>query len=263
MSYAVYQETDSARSSARRGGRCRRRRPGGRVYAPPLPLEKYCSLWTGNQMVLAGWSRLDGYAGLEPQRRLDYASLPALQAGSASWVQRDAITAKIAGLIPRGDDWLQVPGALPRVRLVTNAVASDDPARDIRHLDLHTTALTELPLRLSPTPPGTARLTAQRPGRLELAVDAPGRQLLVVSESYHSGWRATVAGAPQPVLRVNGDFLGCVVGPGKQNVLLEFRPDSLYRGLLASLAGLGLTAATLAYSMAPFRRPRRPEDLRP
>ena len=64
------------------------------------------------------------------------------------------------------------------------------------------------------------------------------------------------------MLRVNGDYLGCVVGPGKQNVLLEFRPDSLRRGLLASLAGLGLTAAALVYGMAPFRRPPRPEECR-
>ena len=117
--------------------------------------------------------------------------------------------------------------------------------------------MTEFPLPLSETPPGEARLTAQRPGRLEVAIDAPGRQLLVVSESYHSGWRAAVDGASQPVLRVNGDYLGCVVGPGKQNVLLEFRPESLRRGLLASFAGLGLTVATLVCGMAPFRRPRR------
>ena len=47
---------------------------GGRVFAPPQPLDEYCKLWTGNQMVLAGWYRADGYAGLEPQRELDYAS---------------------------------------------------------------------------------------------------------------------------------------------------------------------------------------------
>ena len=48
-----------------------------------------------------------------------------------------------------------------------------------------------------------------------MAVATPTRQLLVVSESYHPGWQAAVDGVPQPVLRVNGDFLGCVVGPGK------------------------------------------------
>ena len=260
MSYAVYAETarlDQVPAAAVAPPAA----PGGRVYAPPLPLEAYGNLWTGNQMILAGWNRLDGYAGLAPQRRLDYASLPALQAGSASWVQRDATTARIAGLTPCGNDWLQVPGALPRVRLVAKALASDDPARDIRRIDVRTTALTDFPLRLSATPPGEARLAAQRPGRLEVAVAAPGRQLLVVSESYHSGWRATIDGAPQAVLRVNGDYLGCVVGPGKQNVLLEFRPESLWRGWLASLAGLGLTAAALAWGMAPFRRPPPLKDV--
>ena len=257
MSYAVYAETarlDQVTAAAVAPPA----KPGGRVYAPPLPLEAYGNLWTGNQMILAGWTRLDGYAGLAPQRRLDYASLPALQAGTVSWVQRDATTAKIAGLTPGGNDWLQVPGALPRVRLVAKAMASVDPAHDIRRINVRTTALTDFPLQLSAGPPGDARSDGPAPGRIEVAVDAPGRQLLVVSESHHSGWRATIDGAPQPVLRVNGDYVGCAVGPGKQNVLLEFRPESLRRGWLASLAGLGLTAGALIWGMAPFRRPPPP-----
>ena len=80
MSYAVYQETarlDQVPAAAATPPADL----GGRVYAPPLPLEAYGNLWTGDQMVLTGWSRLDGYAGLEPKRRLDYASLPACKRG--------------------------------------------------------------------------------------------------------------------------------------------------------------------------------------
>ena len=258
MSYAVYQETarlDQVPAAAVAPPAA----PGGRVYAPPLPLEAYSNLWTGNQMILAGWSRLDGYAGLEPQRRLDYASLPALQAGSASWVQRDAMTAKIAGLTPCGDDWLQVPGALPRARLVANAVASNDPARYPPHRRAHDGV------------DGVSAPACRRRRRARRG----WRPSAPAASNWPSTPRATIAGRFGKLsFRLAGDgrraatgaagqrrLFGCVVGPGKQNVLLEFRPDSLRRGWLASLAGLGLTVAALVYGMAPYRRPPRPEDL--
>ena len=51
MSYAVYAETarlDQVSAAAVAPPAA----PGGRVYAPPLPLEAYGNLWTGNQMIL-------------------------------------------------------------------------------------------------------------------------------------------------------------------------------------------------------------------
>ena len=87
-----------------------------------------------------------------------------------------------------------MPGPLPRVRLVTHAVASQDPARDIQQIDVASTALTEYPVGLPAGSPGSVRLVKERPGRLELAVATRSRQLLVVSESYHTGWQAVVDG---------------------------------------------------------------------
>ena len=128
MSYSIYKQTDRLEHVARTATM-----PpadlGGRVYAPPQQFADGCRLWTGNQMILAGWHRTCGYAGLEPQRKLDYADLPALQASDTCWVERDPATAQIAGLMPCGTEWLQVPGPLPRVRLVTRAVPSQDPAQ--------------------------------------------------------------------------------------------------------------------------------------
>ena len=57
------------------------------------------------------------------------------------------------------------------------------------------------------------------------------------------GARSTAA--PARVYRVNGDFLGCVVEPGNSEVRLEFHPDSLFRGRLVTLAGLGLIGLCL------------------
>jgi hypothetical protein len=214
----------------------------GRVFAPPVE-EDGARLWIGNQIILAGWPRTDGYTGLEPKKQLDYCCLPALRVASTQWVRRDEKTAATAGLIPCGDQWLQVPDPLPRVRLVNRAVVSDCPARDIQHIDIEHEALCEHPLALGSgigDEPGQAELVAERPGRMAIEVHCESPQLLVVSESYHAGWQCMVNNAPRPLLRINGDFLGCVVQPGDETVILEFHPASLARGWLAMFAGLGL-----------------------
>ena len=90
-----------------------------------------------------------------------------------------------------------------------------------------------------------ARGAPQRPGRMEMAADGADAAIAGGFRELPPGWQAEVNGAPQPVLRTNGDFLGCVVGPGKQTVMLEFHPASLRHGWLVSGAGLGLIAVFL------------------
>jgi len=225
--------------------------PGERVLANVLGFDEP-GLRTGNQITLAGWHRTDGYAGLEPARRLDYRQLPALRVAGVRWVKRGERTDAIEGLNPHDDDWLEVPEPLPRIRLVSRVRPTADPAREITRIPIESTALVESPLDLPGGPPGKAALVAERPGRLQVRVDCPERQLLVVSESYHPGWRAEVDGHPRAVLRANGDFLGCVVGAGEHEVVLEFRPQSLRNGRLVSCLGLILMLISLA---VPLFRP--------
>jgi hypothetical protein len=214
-------------------------KPDGRVLGSLLRFDQP-GLRTSDLMMLAGWRRADGYVGLEPRRRLDYCLLPALRVAGVRWVQRNASTAEIAGLKPHGDLWLEVPHPLPRVRLVTQTRTGSDPGCDIARISPDTTAICEFPLTLPASKPGTAVLAAERPGRLVIDVDCPAMQLLVVAESYHSGWHAAVDGNPDEIFRTNGDFMGCVVGTGRHRVILNFEPSSLQRGWLASCLGLCL-----------------------
>jgi hypothetical protein len=235
----------------------------GRVFAPQAHADA-AREWVGNQMTLAGWPRLDGYADWEPRRRLNYLSLPALRVGSARWVLGSPATSSIAGLIPRDAEWLEVPDPLPRVRLVGRTVASQEPAEDLGRIDVERAALCEYDLALPPRPrgcpAGEATLLAQRPGWMHIQVQCSQPQLLVVSESFHRGWRCLVNGRPQPLLRVNGDFLGCPVEAGESQVLLEFRPASLQAGWLASLTGLALVFCCFLGSSvsSPWRRQTPP-----
>jgi len=61
------------------------------------------------------------------------------------------------------------------------------------------------------------------------------------------------------VLRVYGDFMGCVVDAGQHEVQFRFLPRSFAIGRWASLAGIGLCCVALAG--AP-ERPRSAEEAR-
>jgi len=210
-----------------------------RVFAPPAYGRRESSA-IGNQMTLAGWSRTDGYAALEPSKSLNYFQLPALQVASTRWVHRSPSTSVIDGLAPYDENWMQVPDPLPLVRLVTHVVQSTNPAEDLAKIDIRREALCEYALALPPGKAGTATLVQHRSGEMAVKVCCSSPQLLVIAESYHPGWQCTIDGRPRHAYPVNGDFLGCVIEPGNSEVRMEFHPDSRCRGRIVTLIGLGL-----------------------
>jgi hypothetical protein len=65
--------------------------------------------------------------------------------------------------------------------------------------------------------------------------------LLVVSDNWYPGWRATVDGRRTPILLVDQAIRAVAVGPGTHDVVLTYRPGTIYAGLL--LLALGLAGA--------------------
>ena len=65
--------------------------------------------------------------------------------------------------------------------------------------------------------------------KIRASTDAP--TLLVVSESLLRNWKATVNGAPSPIVRVDGALIGVPIRSGESTVELSYRPDDLYIGL--------------------------------
>lgn len=228
----------------------------------------------GDQLTIGGWHQLDGYAGLEPRRTLNYRDLAALRAAGVHWVygtaanlppeivaQADNPTDDAAGetgltvsSVESAPRWWPVRDPLPRVSLIPTAVASNDAAHDIAHINLVNTALldpstadAEVLSLLAASPSashhaagGTCRLVADRPGRLIVDATTNAPQLLLVTERYHRGWRATIDGQPAPVLKANGEFLACLLMPGQHHVEFAFEPGSLRWGQVVSLAALTL-----------------------
>jgi len=93
---------------------------------------------------------------------------------------------------------------------------------------------------------GKATIVLDRPGRIVVDVVAPGRRTLALTERYHDGWLATIDRAPLQTVRVEQDFLGCVLdGGGVRRVTLRFMPRSFVYGSIASAIGAVLLAGVL------------------
>jgi hypothetical protein len=201
-------------------------------------------------MLLAGLQRVDGYAGLEPARRRDYAKAPAQRLAGATYVLDGPSRADCSDAL-----WSPIGPSAPRARLVAHTIALEDRVDNAP--PPFDTAAVETPLELPAAAPGTAQVEVDRPGHIAVRCEAPARQLLVTTESFHSGWRAIVDGRVARVVRVDGDFLGCVVDGGTRLVDLQFRPNSLLVGEYVSASGLGLLLCTFAVRLGANRPPRK------
>jgi hypothetical protein len=202
------------------------------------------TLEVGNRMLLAGVARIDGYAGLKPRRLLDYSKPEQLRVAGVGWIYQSRPD-EIGGR--PSSPWKRLATPLPRARLVTKTIVGDSfEGWAAERFDV--CALVEKPLSIQPSQPGTVTLVVDKPGSLELDADGPTDQILILAESFHQGWRATVDDTVVPVLRVNRDFLGCVVPSGSRVVRLKFAPNSLRVGRAISAGGLGLLVVVVAWS---------------
>ena len=92
------------------------------------------------------------------------------------------------------------------------------------------------------TGPGEAMCSIEEfsPERLMLRLHAPADGIVVLSDTYAPGWKATRAGEPCAVLRTNGLFRGIRVPPGRHEILFEYRPLSVLVGRCVSLSVLAV-----------------------
>ncbi len=196
-----------------------------------------------DSLILKGYKLSNLYMSLAPRRLLDLSHPNA---------------ARVAGIGFRSDEtgrWHEMPLPLPRVNLVGKVLKSNDPASDLERIDPETTALAESSIDLKAGDAGIANMVVDRQGRLGVQTSANDPRLLVISESYHEGWHATIDGNPTVVLRINGDFMGCLVPAGVHAVRLEFSPWSLRVGRFVSLATLAcLLVLAIGFSWAALSR---------
>ena len=189
-----------------------------------------------SDMPLLGGARLMyGYVGLVPQMRL--LSDPEIAKSDPDLLRRLAAVRWKCG----DGRALEVEGWLPRARLVAEARVSTDLAADVRRYDPATVALVDKPIELPADvsqEPGRVEIARDRPGEIQCMVDAPAPRLLVLTESWYPGWRATIGRTAVPIVRTFGDFIGCVVPAGSSRVEFQFDNPVERRAAWVSLGGL-------------------------
>ena len=163
-----------------------------------------------------------------------------------------------------GDAWLVAnDSALPRARLASRVrLVADEAAAEAAlrsGLDLREEVVVEaagLPefeaaaagggapgeARLV----GSARLVVDEPERLVIEVAAARPAVLVVADSFASGWEATLDGAPAEIRPADLAFRAVAVPAGGHRVEMVYRAPGWRAGLLAGAAGvLGLIGCAL------------------
>jgi hypothetical protein len=135
-----------------------------------------------------------------------------------------------------------VNGARPRAYVANGVVPVSDAASALAALDrLHvpgSDAVVETVNALTSTG-GTARITTDRPGEITVRVSAASQGLVVLNEAYgDGGWRATVDGATQPILRANYLYQGVVIPAGDHTVRFTYRPTAFVAGAAVSAGSM-------------------------
>ena len=163
------------------------------------------------------------------------------------------------------------PEALPRAYMVHRVQVLNEEAfydaLDDGSFDPQSMAAVETPpsavFRVATTgaaPPRTpVDIVRSDPLSIDLRVAPRLGGLLVISNSWYDGWRAEANGQALPIVRVNGVFQGVYLAPGTHLVRLQFDPQSLRRGLAASLGGLTLAVVAIAIDFSRRKRRRRPK----
>jgi len=93
---------------------------------------------------------------------------------------------------------------------------------------------------------GAATIVDDSPEHVVVRVEAPAPGFLLLADQYYPGWRATVNGVAQEILRSNHTFRLVTVPAGISDVVFTFRPGSVALGAGLSLFGLLLAAALWA-----------------
>jgi hypothetical protein len=144
------------------------------------------------------------------------------------------------------------PSGYPRAWTVHETLVEPSAPRAAEPLgtpgfDARRIAIIDAPVALEPLTGGareSAQVSSFEPNRMELEVDAQSRGLLVLSENYYPGWRATVDGQNTPIYRVDSALRGVIVPRGHSRVVFRYAPASVYwGGLLSAIAFLGTLLA--------------------
>jgi uncharacterized membrane protein YfhO len=122
---------------------------------------------------------------------------------------------------------------------------------DLRRSAILADALT---VPLSEASASTLSIIDFSPTHLKIEVEATGTHLLVLSQIYYPGWRASIDGLPAELVRVNVVQQGVIVLAGEHTVELSFKPDYFRWGTIVS--GVGVSIWLTIVFLSKLKKPR-------
>jgi hypothetical protein len=144
-----------------------------------------------------------------------------------------------------GMNLFRISNSLPRYYTVScvKTVAGDKEALGLLRdpiLDLHTTVVLDRAITQATDgcmgEPAGVRVQEERPGFVRLRVDRGTAGWLVALQSFYPGWNVTVNRRPATLARANVAFTAVRVGPGANEVVLQYDPLSIKIGLAVTTA---------------------------
>lgn len=167
-------------------------------------------------------------------------------------------TGTVSGTPAWSDDhWLVYnrPTSLPRAYLVDHVDVVTDPTQALQTIfspqfDPALTALTETPIPglVNPTQStGSASIVRYSAGRVDVSTQSNGAMLLVLSDTFFPGWKATIDGKQSEIYRTNYTFRGVVIPKGKHSIVFSYMP-------LSFLLGFAVSVVASMYSLWRFGR---------
>jgi hypothetical protein len=144
----------------------------------------------------------------------------------------------------------QFPNALARAWTVHSFVslpATTDMSTLLEKppIDPATTAVLsgELPAVSSCPGDERARITQYRLNSLTIETDLNCRGMVVLSDNYYPGWKATVDGESTRIMQPYFALRGVMVDKGRHEIRMVYRPDYLFIGGWFAIVGIAMTVA--------------------
>jgi hypothetical protein len=108
---------------------------------------------------------------------------------------------------------------------------------------------------------GDVRITSYEPNRISAQVHTSASGLVVMSEMFYPGWRATVNGKESRIYKVDYLLRGIVVPAGESKVGLFFSPLILWAGFSITVLTFVATVLTVFLSLRFERKASRSAQL--
>lgn len=148
---------------------------------------------------------------------------------------------------------------LPRVFLVSDYKIQTNKRKILKDLysegfDPKKGVILEESPGLSTSEVGRARIISYQPNKVRIEAESSTSALLVLTDPYYPGWKATVNGNPTKIYRADYALRAVKIPKGKNSLIFSYEPESFRNGVyLAVLGVFGLIGISL-YASKRFRK---------